>query len=121
MPYVEGFEDFRGRIMHAHDVRNAEDFKDLRVLVVGSSYSAEDIGSMIWKNGGKHVVFSYRTNPMPYDWPENFTTKPQVKSLKGQTATFIDGTTAEVDAVVMCTGYTHDVHFMEDKLRLTTD
>lgn len=121
MPYVEGFEDFRGRIMHSHEVRNAEDFKDLRVLVVGTSYSAEDIASMIWKNGGKHIVTSYRTKPFPFTWPDDkFTVKPLIKSLKGQTATFADGSTEQIDAVVMCTGYQHDITFMEKKLRLTT-
>ena len=28
MPSVEGFNDFKGRIVHAHDVRNAQEFKD---------------------------------------------------------------------------------------------
>ena len=66
MPYFEGFEKFNGRIMHAHDVRNAQDFKNMRVCVVGSSYSAEDIASMAWKNGCKSVCCSYRTTPMGY-------------------------------------------------------
>ena len=47
--------------MHAHDMRNAEECKNLRVLVMGTSYSAEDIGSMVWKNGASKVVFTWRT------------------------------------------------------------
>ena len=107
--------------MHAHDVRNAKDFKNLRVLIVGSGYSAEDIASMIWKNGGKHIVLSYRSNPIPYKWPEGkFTTKPLLKSLQNHTATFIDDSTEEIDAVIMCTGYIHDIDFMHKDLRLAT-
>jgi trimethylamine monooxygenase len=120
MPYVEGFENFRGRIMHSHDVKNAQEFENLRICVVGTSYSAEDIASMAWKNGCKSVVMSYRTNPLPYEWPENFTTRPLIKKVDGKTATFIDGSTEEVDCIIMCTGYTHNVPYMEDNLRLNT-
>jgi trimethylamine monooxygenase len=69
--------------MHAHDVRNGQDFKNMRVCVVGASYSAEDIASMAWKNGAKSVCCTYRTNPMAYEWPETFTTRPLVQSLDG--------------------------------------
>ena len=104
--------------MHAHDVKNAEEFKDQRVCVVGASYSAEDIASMVWKNKCKSVVCSYRTAPMTYEWPANFTTKPLLVKTEGNTAYFKDGTSEEVDAIIMCTGYQHNMTFMEDKLRL---
>lgn len=120
MPYVEGFENFRGRLMHSHDVKNAEEFKDLRICVVGTHYSGEDIASMAWKNGAKSVCCSYRTKPMSYEWPENFSTRPLIQKVEGNTATFLDGSTEELDVIIMCTGYTHNNPFMEDKLRLNT-
>ena len=45
VPYFEGFETFNGRVLHSHDFRDAIEFKDKDVLIVGRSYSAEDIGS----------------------------------------------------------------------------
>ena len=34
---------FPGRILHSHDFRDAEEFRNKNVIVLGSSYSAEDI------------------------------------------------------------------------------
>ena len=36
VPEFPGFEAFQGRILHAHDFRSAETFKDQRVLVIGT-------------------------------------------------------------------------------------
>lgn len=47
---------FGGRILHAHDFRDALEFKGKNVLLVGSSYSAEDIGSQCYKYGAKQII-----------------------------------------------------------------
>jgi len=120
MPYFEGLERFPGRVMHAHDFRDAVEFAGKRLLVVGSSYSAEDIATQCYKYGCKSVTFSYRTRPMGFDWPAAFEERPLLAKLVGKTAHFSDGTTAEVDAVVMCTGYLHHFPFLPDDLRLKT-
>ena len=44
IPEFPGIEKFPGRVMHAHDFRDACEFEGKRLLLVGSSYSAEDIG-----------------------------------------------------------------------------
>jgi trimethylamine monooxygenase len=41
--------------------------------------------------------------------------------VAGNTVTFTDGTTQDVDAIILCTGYTHFFPFMEDSLRLDCD
>jgi len=105
MPTIEGFEKFHGRILHAHDVKNGQDYKDMRVCVIGASYSAEDIASMAWKNGCKSVCCSYRSAPMEYEWPQNFTTRPLITSVEGSTATFKDGSTEDLDVIIVCSGY----------------
>jgi len=63
-----------GRILHAHDFRSAEEFAGKRVLVVGTSYSAEDIASQCHKYGAASVHCSWRTAPMGWHWPDSFTT-----------------------------------------------
>jgi trimethylamine monooxygenase len=120
MPYFDGLERFPGRVMHSHDFRDAVEFVGKRLLVVGSSYSAEDIATQCYKYGCKSVTFSYRTKPMGFDWPDAFEERPLLTKLVGKTAHFNDGTTAEVDAVVMCTGYLHHFPFLPDDLRLKT-
>ena len=69
VPYVPEFEGtgtFNGRVMHSHDFRDALEFKGQDVLIVGRSYSTEDIGSQCWKYGAKSVTTSYRTRPMGF-------------------------------------------------------
>ncbi|KJS45306.1 MAG: potassium transporter [Roseovarius sp. BRH_c41] len=120
VPYFPGFENFKGRVLHAHDFRDALEFKDKDILIVGTSYSAEDIGSQCWKYGCKSVTVSHRTAPMGFNWPDNWQEVPLLQKVEGNTAYFKDGTTKDVDAVILCTGYKHHFPFLPDDLRLKT-
>ena len=120
VPHFDGIETFPGRVLHAHDFRSADEFAGKDVLMVGSSYSAEDIGTQCVKYGAKSVTFSYRTRPLAFDWPEQFDQRPLLTKVDGNTVHFIDGTSKVVDAIVLCTGYLHHFPFLPDDLRLVT-
>ncbi|MGI9296628.1 MAG: NAD(P)-binding domain-containing protein [Gammaproteobacteria bacterium] len=120
VPHYEGFNSFGGRILHAHDFRDALEFKGMDILVVGGSYSAEDIGSQCYKYGAKTITSCYRSNPMGFDWPDNWEEKPALQKMRGAAACFADGGEKEVQAVILCTGYLHHFPFMPDSLRLKT-
>ena len=121
VPEYDGFKTFGGRILHAHDFRDALEFKDKDILVVGSSYSAEDIGSQCYKYGAKSITSCYRSAPMGYKWPENWEEKPALTHVTTDTAHFADGSSKHIDAIILCTGYLHHFPFMEESLRLKTD
>ncbi|WP_332118762.1 NAD(P)/FAD-dependent oxidoreductase [Azorhizobium caulinodans] len=118
VPYFEGVEAFPGRVLHAHDFRSADEFAGKNVLLIGASYSSEDIGIQCMKYGAKSVTFSYRTKAMGFDWPEGFSEVPLLEKVVGKVAHFKDGTRKEVDAIVLCTGYLHHYPFLDDDLRL---
>ncbi len=120
VPQFEGFETFNGRVLHAHDFRDALEFNGKDILIIGTSYSAEDIGSQCWKYGCKSVTVSHRTAPMGYKWPDNWKEVPLLQKVEKNTCTFKDGSTADVDAIILCTGYLHHFPFMEEKLKLRT-
>ncbi len=120
VPEDPGFDQFYGRIVHAHDFRDAREFAGQDVLLVGASYSAEDIGSQCWKYGAKTVTTSYRSAPMGFNWPDNWEEKPALERVEGKTAFFKDGTSKQVDAIILCTGYKHYFPFLPDDLRLKT-
>lgn len=120
VPYFEGFDTFNGRILHSHDFRDAVEFKDKDVLIIGTSYSAEDIGSQCWKYGCKSVTVSYRSKPMGFDWPDNWEEVPLLQKVENKTCTFKDGTQKDVDAIILCTGYLHNFPFLPNDLRLET-
>jgi len=139
-PNFQGLESFQGRVLHAHDMRDACEFKGLDVLLVGTSYSAEDIASQVWKYGAKSVAISHRTSPIGHTtWPDDITEVPlltkvvsslesstaddgfrrhQKVSQQGGTAYFADGSSKHVDAIILCTGYLHHFPFLSDELRL---
>ena len=120
VPKFDGFDTFNGRVLHAHDFRDAREFADKDVLIIGTSYSAEDIGSQCWKYGCKSVTVSHRTAAMGFDWPENWKEVPLLQKVEGNTATFKDGSTCHADAIILCTGYKHHFPFLPDDLRLKT-
>lgn len=120
VPKFEGFETFNGRILHSHDFRDALEFKGQDILLIGTSYSAEDIGSQCYKYGAKSITCSHRTAPMGFHWPENFTEVPLLQKVEGNTAIFKDGTRKDVHAIILCTGYLHHFPFVANELRLET-
>lgn len=121
VPEFPGFAEFNGRVLHAHDFREATEFKGKSILIIGTSYSAEDIASQCYKYGVGEVHLSWRTAPMGFAWPSNFTNHALLTSISPNgTCTFKDGSTAKVDAVILCTGYLHHFPFVHDSLRLKT-
>lgn len=120
VPEYPGFDRFNGRIVHAHDFRDAREFEGKDVLLMGSSYSAEDIGSQCWKYGANSITTCYRSAPMGFDWPDNWEEKGGFERVEGKTAYFKDGTTKDIDAIILCTGYRHYFPFLPDDLRLKT-
>ena len=121
VPEFEGMSSSPCRILHAHDFRSAEEFKNQRILIVGTSYSAEDIASQCYKYGAKSLHLAWRTAPMGFHWPEEFTTVGgNLARIEGRTCHFTDGTEAEIDTIILCTGYKHHFPFMAPEIRLKT-
>jgi trimethylamine monooxygenase len=120
VPFFKGFDTFGGRVMHAHDFRDALEFKGKDIVIVGTSYSAEDIASQCYKYGCKSVTISYRTNPTGFHWPDSFKQVPLITKVEGNKVHFKDGSSTDADAIILCTGYLHHFPFLPDDLRLKT-
>lgn len=123
MPDFPGLNSFQGRILHSHDFRDAREFKDQRVLLIGAAYSGEDIGLQLIKYGAKRVILCYRNKPKSSTCliPKEMEEKPIVDRFDTSKAYFTDGTCAEVDAVILTTGYRNRFPFLEDKLRINEE
>ena len=96
--------------MHSHDFRDAEEFRNKNVIVLGSSYSAEDV-ALNATSTGKSVTIGYRHNPMGFKWPKGMKEVHYLDKLEGKKAIFKDGTEQEADVVILCTGYLHHFPF----------
>ncbi len=120
VPEFPGINQFPGRVLHAHDFRDAAEFSGQDILIVGASYSAEDIGLQCHKYGARSVTMSYRTAAMGFKWPGSMDERPLLLGFDGRTAKFSDGTSKDVDALILCTGYLHHFPYLPDELRLKT-
>ena len=120
IPEYKGMSSFPGRIMHSHDFRDAEEFRNKNVVVLGSSYSAEDVALQCHKYGAKSVTIGYRNNPMGFHWPEGMKEVHYMDRIEGNKAIFKDGTVQEMDALILCTGYLHHFPFLSEELKLKT-
>ena len=120
VPSFPGIDRFPGQVLHSHEFRNGGHFKDKKVLVVGSSLSAEDIALQCLKYGATNIICTWQKKPMGFPWPPQITERPLLTKIEGSTVHFKDGSTAGVDAIVLCTGYHHSFPFLEDNLRLKT-
>jgi len=118
VPHFAGLETFPGRVLHSHDFRDANEWAGKKVLAIGSHYSAEDVALQCLKFGAESIICTWRSKPMDFKWPSKVTQRPLIQRFEGKTAHFKDGSTAEVDVVVICTGYLHSYPFLRDSLRL---
>ena len=64
------------------------------------------------------MICTWRTKPIGFKWPEGIEERPLVQKVEGKTAHFKDGSTAEIETIILCTGYIYHFPFMEDNLRL---
>ena len=55
---------------------------------------------------------------MDLKWPEAFKEVPLLQKVEKNTCTFEDGSSADVDAIILCTGYLHHFPFMASELKL---
>ena len=118
VPNLPGIDDFHGKIIHAHEFKDARDFKGERILIVGASYSAEDLALQTMKFGAEKVTTCWRSKPMNFKWPTGIDERPLVKEFRGNSAEFSDGTTDDFDSIILCTGYKKHYPFLPDDLRL---
>ena len=119
IPSFTGIDTFPGRIQHSHDFRDAKEYKDQKILVIGASYSAEDLALQTLEFGAKKITTCWRSKPMGFKWPTGIDKCPVVVRFEGKTAHFRDGSLDEFDAVLLCTGYKKHYPFLPDDLRLT--
>lgn len=47
IPIIPGIKEFSGRVIHSHDYRTSETYKNRRVLLIGASFSGLDLAELI--------------------------------------------------------------------------
>ena len=120
-PSFPGLSKFKGRILHSQDIKHMDAFRNQKILIIGARWSAEDLALQAFKYGAEHAIISWRTMPHGQDWfefPEGIEQRPLVEKVDSKSAWFKDGTTAEVNSIILCTGYRWHFPFLAEDLRV---
>ena len=85
--------------MHAHDFRDAVAFRGQKMLLIGNSYSAEDIALQCNKYGVEDISLSFRSSPTGFNWPKGIREIPQLMEYENGYFHFVDGSKDTFDVV----------------------
>lgn len=125
VPEYPGIKDCqRIKVLHSIDWKSPFESTGKTIFLLGGSYSAEDLASLSWRAGAKHVYISSRKPLFPQKgWPDNVTQVPCLKQVDVNPATGVetlvleDGQRIEgINELIFCTGYEFYVPCLEPSL-----
>ncbi|KAK5649049.1 hypothetical protein RI129_003941 [Pyrocoelia pectoralis] len=120
LPKIKGQDLFKGPQTHSRYFRTADPFKNQTVLIVGGSFSGQELSLKIAEEA-KRVILSHRAPTIYITFPKNLTEKPEVAEFTENGARFVDETTDTFDCVLYCTGFQYLCPFVNEKCGLTMD
>lgn len=92
-----------GTVIHSHDYKCPETYKNSNVLVVGGGPSGLDIAIQLQKVA-KKIVHSHHLRYNEPQLPENYVKKPDIKNFVRNGVFFNDTSFEELDHVILATG-----------------
>lgn len=121
-------KNFDGTIIHSHDYRYPETFKNKHLLLLGGSSSVFDIlketsahAESVVVSIKAHDSFCLKDQYINGILPEHVRVTDWVKSIKGKEVTFESGKSAEFDAIIFCTGYKFYFPFLDESCEVVID
>uniref|UniRef100_A0A8R1DNC3 Flavin-containing monooxygenase n=1 Tax=Caenorhabditis japonica TaxID=281687 RepID=A0A8R1DNC3_CAEJA len=106
---------FKGRILHSHDYREAEDFKDKNVVIVGAGPSGIDITLQVAQTAKKVTLISKKA-AYPVLPKTVVQVATHVKEVDETGVVTVEGDHFEADAIIVCTGYVFKFPFLDSSL-----
>nr|XP_045624145.1 flavin-containing monooxygenase FMO GS-OX5-like isoform X2 [Procambarus clarkii] len=121
LPQIEDIEKFKGRQSHSHDYREPSSYKGATVVILGAAASGLDIAIEL-STVAKEVILSHNLpTPVPSELPPNVRQVRGVVSALENGFVFGDGSSAEADVIVYCTGYTFSFPFLSKECGITVE
>lgn len=121
IPHIPGIESFHGRCIHSHQYRIPEVYAGKRICILGASWSGIDIAIEISQYADKVYLSHNLTERIDSKMSSNVEQRPSIESIQGNVFIFRDGSSAEVDSFIYCTGYKFTYPFMSTKVEIRTD
>jgi hypothetical protein len=115
VPLLNGIDEFSGHVIHSHNYRRPDEFKDKKVAVWGTAASGADIAREI-ASVASEVYWCGDT----FELPPKRTNKgmhlyPSPVGFSGDDLVFSDEVSVSgIDAFVFCTGYEYNFPFLNE-------
>jgi hypothetical protein len=139
---LQKLDGFCGKVIHSTDTANfAEDVRGKRILIVGGSYSAEDLALVACKVGVEKAYISTRTDDSAVTWTNKWPDNKVELLVQHEPVSVEQGSTVmmqplewivdqkyiaaegkapvrleNIDTIVLCTGYRKQFHMLEPRL-----
>ncbi|KAL7847642.1 hypothetical protein AOLI_G00223600 [Acnodon oligacanthus] len=112
LPSIPGVEHFKGKVMHSHSYRCPEPFAHQSVVVLGAGASGVDISFELAQAKAK-VTLSHNKPALQFSLPPQIQqAAPVVKVLEDGSLLFQDGSVAQAQVLLLCTGYIYHFPFL---------
>ncbi|CAH1116805.1 unnamed protein product [Phaedon cochleariae] len=123
IPELLGINKFDGSMIHSHDYRNPNPYKNKIVLIVGAGASGIDIAAKVFPVA-KKVIQCQRTSTsseFKLNMVDGVIIKPEIDEIFEKSVKFIDGSEEEIDDIILCTGYRISLPFLTSQCGLEVD
>ncbi|XP_054014547.1 uncharacterized protein LOC128895721 isoform X1 [Hylaeus anthracinus] len=121
IPRIPGIESFHGGSIHSHQYRVAEVYARKKVCILGASWSGIDITLEVSQYAEKVYLSHNLPEPVDTKMLKNVEQRPGIHSIQGNIFIFRDGSRAEIDNFIYCTGYEFTYPFMSAKVEMRTE
>ncbi|XP_029043037.1 flavin-containing monooxygenase FMO GS-OX-like 3 [Osmia bicornis bicornis] len=121
IPLIPGIESFPGDSIHSHQYRLPDVYAKKNVCILGASWSGIDIALEVSQYADKVYLSHNLPDPVDSRMSKNVEQRVGIQSIQGNIFVFRDGSTAEVDSFIYCTGYEFTYPFMSSKVEIRTD
>lgn len=117
-PNIVGLEQFDGQVVHSHDYKTPEAFRDQRVVVLGAGSSGQDIALEV-SSVATEVTLSHNKPRLVTPLPNNVQQNQGITRADEEGFLFDDGEYWETDAIILCTGYLYTFPFLSSDCHVT--
>ncbi|XP_020227320.1 flavin-containing monooxygenase FMO GS-OX-like 8 [Cajanus cajan] len=121
LPSIQGMDTWRRKQMHSHIYRSPHPFRGEIVVVIGNSFSGQEISLELVKVAkevhlSSKIVDIYEGLSKVISKHDNFHFHPQIDTLQEDgSVIFTDGSKIIADTILYCTGYNYSFPFLDTK------
>lgn len=117
IPSSVDLSKFKGKVLHSHNYRRAEEYKDERIVVLGAGPSGLDI-SIELTDQAKQIYLLHLLEKNFKDFPHKIQQiNDVIKSAEGNKVHTVNGITFHnIDTIIYSTGYEYDYDFLDDNV-----